>query len=72
MCDLCNKMLNIFKPVNLYIEGEKFEVTPEISEELIIETTYERGDKNYQFEAGINIKKVNNEWKVTSLKGFKY
>ena len=61
---LNEKMLNIFKPVTVHIGDQKFKVDVKPSEEFLIETTFERGDFNYQFAAGISLGKENNEWKV--------
>ncbi len=43
------EMLNVFSPIRLVTPKGTFEVMPELSKELIYDTTNERGDYNYQF-----------------------
>ena len=52
---ISNDMLNIFAPITVHTEAGSYEVTVEPSYELLQSTTYERGDKNYQFVASIVI-----------------
>ncbi|HHY82087.1 MAG TPA: hypothetical protein GX505_05330 [Clostridiales bacterium] len=61
---LNEQMLDIFKPVNIEVEGRHFTVNVKPSEEFIRKTTFERGDYNYQFAACIVLRKSNGEWSI--------
>jgi len=62
---LNEKMLDIFKPVNFQIEDQHFKVNIKLSEKFLEYTTFERGDVNFQFPAGIVLNRENDEWHVT-------
>ena len=50
-----NYMLDVFSPITVNTPLGRYEVTVEPEYELLKNTTYERGDKNYQFVASIVI-----------------
>ena len=52
---ISNDMLDVFAPITVHTEMESYEVTVTPDYELLKSTTYERGDKNYQFVASIVI-----------------
>ena len=52
---ISNDMLDVFAPITVHTETESYEVTVTPDYELLKSTTYERGDKNYQFVASIVI-----------------
>jgi hypothetical protein len=52
---LNNKMVDYLKPVILIVNGETFEYRLSPCEDIIRETTAERGDVNFQFSAVIEI-----------------
>lgn len=51
-------MLDVFQPIKIHSPKGDFTVTPELSEQLLKDTTVERGDQNYQFEVKIDYKKL--------------
>jgi hypothetical protein len=61
---LNEKMLDILKPVNVQVGDQKFQVVVKPNERVLEDTTFERGDKNYQFVAGIVLNHENNEWSI--------
>ena len=48
-------MLDIFSPITIHTPLKSYEVTVTPDYELLKSTTYERGDKNYQFVASITL-----------------
>ena len=52
---ISNDMLDVFAPITVHTPSETYEVTVTPDYELLKSTTYERGDKNYQFVASIVI-----------------
>lgn len=50
-----NNMLDVFSPITVHTPTESIEVTVTPDYELLKHTTYERGDRNYQFVAKIVI-----------------
>ena len=48
-------MLDVFAPITVHTGSESYDVTVTPDYELLKSTTYERGDKNYQFVASIVI-----------------
>ena len=52
---ISNDMLDVFSPITVHTAAGSKEVTVELDYELLKSTTYERGDKNYQFVASIVI-----------------
>jgi len=48
-------MLDIFAPVKIEIDGEKLEVYDQPSMKLLYHTTLERGDRFFQFAAGVKL-----------------
>jgi len=48
-------MLDIFAPVKIEIDGEKLEVYDQSSMKLLYHTTLERGDRFFQFAAGVKL-----------------
>lgn len=61
---LNEEMLDIFSPVTVEVDGQKFTVTVRPSEKCIAETTLERGDRNYQFAAKIVLEQTGGAWTV--------
>ena len=53
---ISNDMLDVFAPITVHTPSETYEVTVTPDYELLKSTTYERGDKNYQFVGSIVIK----------------
>ena len=52
---ISNDMLDVFSPITVNTPNKSYEVTVTPDYELLKRTTYERGDKNYQFIASITI-----------------
>ena len=52
---ISNDMLDIFSPITVNTPKESYQVTVTPDYELLKRTTYERGDKSYQFIASITI-----------------
>ena len=52
---ISNDMLDVFAPITVHTETETYEVTVTPDYDLLKSTTYERGDKNYQFVGSIGI-----------------
>ena len=52
---ISNDMLDVFSPITVNTPNQSYEVTVTPDYELLKRTTYERGDKNYQFIASITI-----------------
>ncbi len=52
---ISDDMLDVFSPITVITPDETYEVTVTPDYELLEETTYERGDLNYQFIASITI-----------------
>ncbi len=52
---ISDDMLDVFSPITVITPDETYEVTVTPDYELLEETTYERGDQNYQFVASITI-----------------
>ncbi len=52
---ISNDMLDVFAPITVNTPEGSYEVTVTPDYELLKSTTYERGDKNYQFIASITI-----------------
>ena len=61
---LNEEMLDIFSPVTMEVDGQKFSVTVRPSERCIVDTTLERGDRNYQFAAKIVLEQSGSSWTV--------
>ena len=53
---ISNDMLDVFAPITVHTETESYEVTVTPDYDLLKSTTYERGDKHYQFVGSIVIK----------------
>ena len=52
---ISNDMLDVFAPITVNTPNKSYEVTVTPDYELLKRTTYERGDKNYQFITSITI-----------------
>ncbi len=50
---ISNDMLDVFAPITVNTPSRSYEVTVTLEYDLLKSTTYERGDKNYQFVASI-------------------
>ena len=53
---LSAEMFDFSRPVTITVDGESYEVTPEIRQEVMEETLNERGDPNYIFEDKVSVK----------------
>ncbi|MBO7404634.1 MAG: hypothetical protein J6V24_06700 [Clostridia bacterium] len=55
---LSARMFDFDRPVTILIDGESYEVTPEIREDVMEETLRERGDPSYIFEDRISVSEL--------------
>ena len=47
-------MIDFLRPVKFILNGREISLMLEPDHELLVETTFERGDPNYQFEAAVS------------------
>ena len=55
---LSARMFDFDRPVTITIDGERYEVTPEIREDVMEETLRERGDPSYIFEDRVSVSEL--------------
>lgn len=59
-----NKMLDLTKPVEILIGGERWWVEPQLSLKTMVQTLVDRGDINYIYPTAIEVEKVSEVYTV--------